>query len=176
MHLVLPSEDAVPSCVLYICGIILVVHRDCSPSGDCGVESSFYHTDTIMMDFFQMSNFMLQSTPIFLGCSNCATMSIAKSLMQKWILIPVLPFLIYKEKAQEIACTKPPMYCLWLPARCIASTAQSSRAKIPYYHHILIILCPYWTVEPPSAYPFAQTTNPASEKRLLLPKSVINCG
>lgn len=38
----------------------------------------------------------------------------------------------------------PPMCCLWLLARCIASTAQSSRAKIPYYHHILIILLLYY--------------------------------
>lgn len=36
------------------------------------------------------------------------------------------------------------MCCLWLLARCIASTAQSSQAKIPYYYHISIILLPYY--------------------------------
>ena len=151
MHLVLPSEGAVPSCVLYICGIILVVHHDCSPSGECGVESSFYHTDTIMMDFFQMCNFMLQSTQIFLGCSNCATMSIAKSLMQKWILSPVLPFLIYKEKSQEIAHTKLfhvlPMATGTMHGINNAIVPRKSFILLSYFNHIVAILylyCDYY--------------------------------
>ena len=56
----------------------------------------------------------------------------------------MLKHLIYKESSGGNFLDKSPLCCLWLLARCIASTTQSSQEKVSYCYHILTILLPYY--------------------------------
>lgn len=117
-----------------------------------------------------------------------------------------IPRFLYTGKMWAETFSQSSICRLWLPARCIASTSQSSRQKSHiitilllylihiatiiailsaycknlwlFSPHITPILCPYFAhmgpLLPPSAYYFAKTSNPISDERLLLPKSIIN--